>query len=118
MTPPEHGTARHAPAAESFPAAFPLACVTVVNGKGVTALARLLCEPVDHHYHTPQPQAANPLYLWMVWDPAVRQARRTLVVYTRMMLDHAQRLRNKPPPEHTIAGEPGLHPLVLLFTAT
>jgi hypothetical protein len=50
------------------------------------------------------PQFNNPLHLWQLWDPEIRQQRRCIAQHDALMSQKVHRLRKDPPAPHTIAG--------------
>lgn len=45
----------------------------------------------------------NPLHLWQLWDPEIRQQRRCIAQHDALMTQKVHRLRKDPPAPHTIA---------------
>jgi hypothetical protein len=53
-------------------------------------------------------QMSDPIYMYRLWDPEVRYARRCLSRHNNMMMNKVKHLREQPPAPHTIAGQCGV----------
>jgi hypothetical protein len=53
---------------------------------------------------------SDPFYMYRLWNPEVRFAKRCLSWHNNMMMDKVKRLREQPPAPHTIAGQGVQHP--------